>query len=72
MLSPKARNLVSVRRGGGGTKSTTTANEQLAVRRTASVAAQVTVVNPTGKFEPLDGVHDTDTGWVPSVTLDAP
>ncbi len=72
MLSPNARNLVTLRRGGGGTNTTTTANEQLAVRRTESVAVHVTVVVPTGKLEPLDGAHVVDTGGVPSVTLGAP
>jgi hypothetical protein len=45
-----------------------TVNEQLAVRRTASVAVQVTAVDPTLNAEPLDGVQVTDTGAEPPVT----
>lgn len=36
---------------------TATVNEQLAVLPLVSVAVQVTVVEPTGKVEPLPGVQ---------------
>jgi hypothetical protein len=67
MLSPNAKILVTPRRGGG--RTTLAMNEQLAVRRTASVAVQVTGVAPTLNVEPLGGAHDTDTGVVPPVTV---
>ena len=70
MLSPNARILVTLRRGGG--KTTLAMNEQLSVRRTASVAVQVTGVEPILNVEPLGGVQDTDTGVVPPVTVGTP
>ncbi|HEV3063369.1 MAG TPA: hypothetical protein VGY48_34310 [Vicinamibacterales bacterium] len=47
-------------------------NEQLAVRRTASVAVHVTGVEPRTNVDPLTGVHETDTGVVPPVTVAEP
>ena len=70
MLSPNARILVTPRRGDGSV--TVTVNEQLAVRRTASVAVHVTAVEPNANVEPLVGVHVTDIGAVPPVTLARP
>jgi hypothetical protein len=70
MLSPNAKMVVTARRGGG--RVTVTVNEQLAVRRTASIAVQVTVVEPRLKAEPLGGVHVTDTGAVPPATVGDP
>ena len=63
MLSPNARNLVAFRLG----PTTVTANVQLAVRCWASVAVQVTLVEPTGNDDPLDGLQPTMTGVVPPV-----
>jgi len=67
MLSPNARIVVTPRRGGGSV--TVAVNEQLAVRRTASVAVQVMAVEPMLNVDPLGGVHVTDTGAVPPVTV---
>jgi hypothetical protein len=33
---------------------------------------QVTVVEPTGKADPLAGPHDTDVGGVPALVVGAP
>jgi hypothetical protein len=70
MLSPNARILVTPRRGAGGV--TFTANAQLFVRRTASVAVHVTVVEPRLKGEPLEGAQMAETGAVPPVTVGVP
>jgi hypothetical protein len=70
MLSPNARIVVTLRRGDGGV--TVTTNEQLAVRRTASVAVHATGVEPRLNVDPLAGVHDTVTGAVPPVTIAEP
>ena len=70
MLSPNARILVTVRRGGGS--ATVAVNEQLAVRRAASVAVHVTGVEPTGKLEPLAGPQETMTGAAPPVAVAEP
>jgi hypothetical protein len=47
-------------------------NEQLAARPTASVAVHVTTVEPMLNVDPLGGVHVTDTGAVPPVTVAEP
>lgn len=70
MLSPNARMVPT--RSVGDDNVTATANEQLAVRWTASVAVQVTVVEPSAKVEPLGGVQETVTGAVPPVTAGDP
>jgi hypothetical protein len=70
MLSPNARILVTPRRGAG--KTTLAVNEQLAARPTASVAVHVTTVEPRLNVDPLGGVHVTDTGAVPPVTVAEP
>jgi hypothetical protein len=68
MLSPKAPNRVNVSVGGGATR---TPNEQVSVRWRASVAVQVTVVDPTGNDAPLSGAHVAVTGGAPSATKGA-
>jgi hypothetical protein len=70
MLSPNARIVVTASRGDGS--ATLTANEQLAYRRTASVATHMTAVEPTLNVEPLGGVHVADTGAVPPVSVGEP
>ena len=70
MLSPNARILVTPNRGAGETTLAT--NEQLATRRTASVAVHVTAVEPTPNVDPLGGVQDTNTGAVPPVAVAEP
>ena len=66
MLSPKAMNLVTEMCGGG---STTTEKAQVLVRCSASVAVQLTGVEPRTNVEPDAGVHAIVTGGVPSATV---
>ncbi len=56
-------------RGGG---VTVTVNAHESVRCLASVAVHVTVVVPTGKVEPLAGVHSVVTGGAPNDVVVAP
>lgn len=70
MLSPNARIVVTPRCGDGTV--TVAVNEQLAVRRTASVAVHATGVEPRLNVDPLAGVHDAVTGVVPPVTVANP
>jgi hypothetical protein len=62
MLSPKARNFVFEMRGLG---VTATLKLQVAVRCSESVAVQVTMVLPSGKFAPDWAEHVTVTGLCP-------
>jgi len=50
---------------------TVTVNEQVAVRRTASVAVQLTVVVPSGKTEPEAGTQAVVTPGQLSVAVGA-
>ena len=56
-------------RGGG---VTVTVKEHESVRCLASVAVHVTVVVPTGKLEPLAGVHSVVTGGAPNDAVAEP
>ena len=58
MLSPNARNRVF---DNVGSLEMLTANEQVPVRLSESVAVQVTSVEPIGKLEPEPGEHVTLT-----------
>jgi hypothetical protein len=66
MLSPKATYLVAPIRGGA---VTITLNVQLSVRLLASVAVQVTTVEPIGKLPSLAGTHCVATGVIPPTTV---
>jgi hypothetical protein len=66
MLSPNARNFVALNCGG---RVTVTGKAHDEVRWSASRAVQLTLVDPTGKLDPLGGVHDVVTGVVPPVTV---
>src|SRR5437773_2792974 len=68
MLSPNATNRVAVIRGGA---VTTTANEHVAVRLSASTALQVTFVGPIGRIAGLDRLHVIATGAAPPITTGA-
>jgi hypothetical protein len=61
-LSPKASSLVT---DNVGTIATLTVNAHEAVRESASVAVQVTCVEPSGKTDPDVGAHATVTGAWP-------
>ena len=67
MLSPNATNRVTTSTGLGGT-TTVTGIVQLALRCSASVALQLTVVVPTLKLAPLTGVHASVNGVCPPAT----
>jgi NADH dehydrogenase FAD-containing subunit len=69
MLSPNAANRVVVIVGGAWT---VTPNVHDAARCRASVAVQVTVVDPIAKSVWLAGVHETVTGGAPLVGVAAP
>jgi hypothetical protein len=62
MLSPKATNRVTLIRGGA---ATVTLKVQVSLRFRASVAVQVTTVDPTGKLSEGAGVHCVATGAAP-------
>jgi hypothetical protein len=62
MLSPNAMNLTALSLAG---PVTATENEHAAVRLVASVAVQVTVVDPILKLLPDPGAHATETGGDP-------
>ena len=70
MLSPNARNRVSVSFGGD---RTVTPNVQELARALKSVTVQVTVVDPTEKPVPLAGVQvGPVSGAEPPVTVGVP
>jgi hypothetical protein len=59
-------NRVSVKSPG---RDTVTGMLHAAFLKAPSVAVQVAVVDPIGKFEPLGGVHATVTGMMPPVAV---
>jgi hypothetical protein len=69
MLSPKAAKWVTTSRGG---VVTDTLNVHMLVRWMESVAVHVTVFVPTGKSDPLTGVHVAVTGGDPPTLFGAP
>jgi hypothetical protein len=66
MLSPKATIFVAF---SWGVLVTLTLKVQEAVRRSASRAVHMTLVEPTAKDDPLRGVHVVVTGAVPPLTI---
>jgi hypothetical protein len=70
MLSPNATKLVMLMVGVGGW--TTTLKEHESVRCRASMAVQVTVVEPTGKSAPPAGAHETATFGAPPAAVATP
>ena len=66
-LSPKAATF----RIGMAKPFSSTLNEQVAWRACASAAAQLTVVEPSGKLAPDSGEQVVLTGAAPSVTVGA-
>ena len=69
MLSPNARNVVTVRTGGA---TTVTENVQESNRCSVSVAVQRTVVRPMANIDPETGSHVVVTGGLPLTAVAIP